>query len=156
KKRSADEANVATRGDRAKRRESTGSGKDTRGPKTIPVSEFKAGAVPLHVTVTRTSPAIEDNNNGAVDPGFLGVVALQPCTFTTGSYGWKGGKRLVIDVVNPISDEKKTVQVMLTINATVMGSKLGAGGKEAEVEVEVDSTTSDANAIEDEAVEVTD
>jgi hypothetical protein len=86
----------------------------TTAAQTIPVSEFKAGAVPLHVTVTRTSPAIEDNNNGAVDPGFLGVVALQPCTFTTGSYGWKGGKRLVIDVVNPISDEKKTVQVMLT------------------------------------------
>jgi len=83
------------------------------------------------------------------------VVALQPCTFATGSYGWKGSKRLVIDVVNPISDEKKTVQVMLTINATVMGSS--ASGKETEVEAEVDSTTSDANAIEDcGAVEVTD
>jgi len=154
KKRSADEADGATRGDSAKRRESTGPGKDTKGPKAIPVSGFKAGAVPLHVTVTRTSPTVEDNNSAAVDPGFLGAVALLPCTFTTGSYGWKGSKRLVIDIVNPISDEKTSVQVMLTINATVIGSKLA--GKETEVEAEVDSISSDANGTEDGgAVEVT-
>jgi len=155
KKRSADEADVATRGDSAKRRESTGPGKDTKGPKAIPVSRFKAGAVPLYVIVTRTCPTVEDNNSAGVDPDFLSAVALQPCTFTTGSYGWKGSKRLVIDIVNPISDEKKSVQVMLTINATVMGSKLA--GKETEVEAEVDSTSSDANDTEGSGtVEVTD
>ncbi|KAI9511352.1 hypothetical protein F5148DRAFT_358958 [Russula earlei] len=155
KKRSANEADVATRVDGAKRRESTGSGEDTKGrPKVaqaIPASAFKARAVPIHVTLTRTPSTVKDDNSASLapveDPGFLGAVALHPCTFTTGSYGWKGSKRLAINIVDPINDEKNTVQVMLTINATVMGSK--QAGKEAEVEAEINSTTRHANDVED-------
>jgi hypothetical protein len=152
KKRSADEADVATREDGVKRRENinNGSGKDvnvTGGLKVrvsksllgrdsdwswtcvarishltqagaIPASHFKARAVPLHVVVTRTPPATRDDNSASPAPvdntDLLGAVALQPCSFTTGSYGWKGSKRLVIDLVDPTGGEQKKVQVMLT------------------------------------------
>lgn len=145
KKRSADEADVATREDGAKRRESTGSGKDVKGGlkvclfqvylddsdwswtcritfltqvAAIPISDFKLRAFPLHVAVTRTPPAAADDSSASPAPvddtDLLGAVALQPCSFTTGSYGWKGSKRLVIDLVDPTGGEKKKVQVMLT------------------------------------------
>ncbi|KAH9999083.1 hypothetical protein BJV77DRAFT_940241 [Russula vinacea] len=122
KKRSADEADVATREDGTKRRESTGTGKDVKGglkvrvTRVIPASDFKARAVPLHVAVTRTPPAVRDDDSTSpapIDTDFIGAVALQPCSFTTGSYGWKGSKRLAIDVVDPTSGEKTKVQVML-------------------------------------------
>ena len=140
KKRSADEADVATREDGVKRRENTASGKDVKGglkvrffffkftwtaltshltqTGAIPASDFKARAVPLHVVVTRTPPAARDDDNASSAPvddtDLLGAVALQPCSFTTGSYGWKGSKRLAIDLVDPTGGEKKKVQVMLT------------------------------------------
>jgi len=142
KKRSADEANVAPREDGTKRRESTGSGKDVKGglkvrvplgdsnwsgisrishptqvARVMPASDFKARAVPLHVAVSRTPPAVRDDKSASpapIDTDFIGAVALQPCSFTTGSYGWKGSKRLAIDVVDPTSGEKTKVQVMLT------------------------------------------
>ncbi|KAI0279843.1 hypothetical protein BGY98DRAFT_1076880 [Russula aff. rugulosa BPL654] len=152
KKRSADEADVATREDGAKRRENTASGKDVKGGlKTgaIPASDFKARAVPLHVVVTRTPPAARDDDSASSAPvddtDLLGAVALQPCSFTTGSYGWKGSKRLAIDLVDPTGGEKKKVQVMLTINATVIGSKQAE--KEAEVEVDPDTNDADGGAI---------
>jgi len=44
----------------------------------------------------------------------LGAVALQPCSFATGGYGWKGKERLAINLIDPTSGEKKEVQVMLT------------------------------------------
>ena len=84
----------------------------------IPVSDFKARAVPLHAVVTRTPPAAKDDNSASPapvdDPDLLGAIALQPCSFTTGSYGWKGSKRLAIDLVDPTGGEKKKVQVLLT------------------------------------------
>jgi hypothetical protein len=66
--------------------------------------------------VTHTPPIIGEENDpsAAVDPGFLGALALQPSTFTTGSYGWKGSKRLTIELVDPDGEEKEKVQVMLT------------------------------------------
>lgn len=84
----------------------------------MPTSAFKERASPLHVTVSQTPPTVKEDDDGAssapVDPGFLGAVVLQPCTFTTGSYGWKGSKRLAIDIVDPTSGEETKVQVMLT------------------------------------------
>lgn len=67
--------------------------------------------------MTRTPPADRDDTGASaavIDSDFIGAVALQPCSFTTGSYGWKGSKRLAIDIVDPASGEKKKVQVMLT------------------------------------------
>ncbi|KAF8479109.1 hypothetical protein DFH94DRAFT_693481 [Russula ochroleuca] len=146
KKRSADEANVATREDGTKRRESTGSGKDVKGglkvARVMPASDFKARAVPLHVAVSRTPPAVRDDKSASpapIDTDFIGAVALQPCSFTTGSYGWKGSKRLAIDVVDPPAARKRRSR----INATVMGSKQAE--KEAGVEDEVNPATGDAD-----------
>jgi hypothetical protein len=144
-KRSADEADLATPDDGAKRRESPGTGKDPkRGPKVrvhlvvltalglitshttllvlrrpsqLRCSNLKAHAVPLHVTVTDTPPTARDDNSASpdsLDQGILGTVALHPCTFTTKSYGWKGSRRLAIDIVHPVSGEKNKVQVMLS------------------------------------------
>jgi hypothetical protein len=97
-----------------------------------------------------------------VDPGFIGNTTLVPTTFSTGSYGWKGTKRITIELENSEGGkEKEKVQVMLTyvflscviilrltasydpmfsINATVMGSKNassdGDGKEGAEGDVE--------------------
>jgi hypothetical protein len=70
----------------------------------------------LHVNVTHTPPIIGEENGpeAPADPGFLGALVLQPSTFTTGSYGWKGSKRFTIELVDPNSEEKEKVQVMLT------------------------------------------
>ena len=84
----------------------------------IPASAFKSRAVPLHVAVTRTPLAAKDDSSASPvpvdDTDLLGAIALQPCSFTTGSYGWKGSKRLAIDLVDPTGGKKKKVQVMLT------------------------------------------
>lgn len=112
----------------------------------IPASDFKALAVPLDVIVTCTPSAARNNNSASPAPvndtDLLGTVALQPCSFTTGGYGWKARERLAINLVDPTGGEKKKVEVMLTVNATVMGSKQA----EKEVEVEVDPDTSDADS----------
>ncbi len=87
-------------------------------PKAIPALDFKACADPLQVVVSCTPSAVRDNNSASPalvnDTGLLGAVALQPCSFTTGGYGWKGKERLAINLVDPTSGEKKEVQVMLT------------------------------------------
>lgn len=104
-----------------------------RGPKTtMAASQFTAQALPLHVNITHTPPVLDSSAEGKegatsvvhADPGFVGTTTLVPSVFSTGSYGWKGNKRLTIELPNPNGgDEKEKVHVMLTINATVMGSK---------------------------------
>ena len=103
---------------------------------------FKAKALPLHVNITHTPPVLAE---GAVqvqlnDPGFIGSATLTPTSFNTGSYGWKGSKRVTIEVENHETGEKEKVHVMMTcvyllsgglvaltrlhrFNATVVGSK---------------------------------
>jgi hypothetical protein len=84
----------------------------------IPASDFKALAVPLDVIVTCTPSAARNNNSASPAPvndtDLLGTVALQPCSFTTGGYGWKARERLAINLVDPTGGEKKKVEVMLT------------------------------------------
>ena len=82
----------------------------------VSASLFKACALPLHVNVTHTPPNTGEENGPSVakDSGFLGALTLQPSTFTTGSYRWKGSKRLTIELVDPDGEETKKVQVMLT------------------------------------------
>jgi len=52
--------------------------------------------------------------------------------FSTGSYGWKGNKRVTIEVPNPEGGEGEKLQVMITINAAVIGSKQAGKDEEAE------------------------
>ncbi|KAI0373222.1 hypothetical protein BV20DRAFT_1111564 [Pilatotrama ljubarskyi] len=113
-------------------------GRTKKGPKAnLAASAFKARALPLHVNITHTPPVLADDGTvslASTDPGFVGTTTLLPGTFATGSYGWKGSKRLTIEIQNPDGGEgaeKEKVHVMLTINATVMGSK-GAKDDEGE------------------------
>ncbi|CCO26195.1 hypothetical protein BN14_00213 [Rhizoctonia solani AG-1 IB] len=46
---------------------------------------------------------------------------MQPSTFNTGSYGWKGARRMTIPL--PGGAEGETVTVMINVNASVVGSK---------------------------------
>lgn len=113
----------------------------------LPASQFKAKALPLHVNVTHTPPSAGDDDtvpSTSADPGQLGSLTLVPSSFNTGSYGWKGSKRLTVELENDTGTKEK-VQVMLTyvvsnsyrlqacmilsdicifrINATVLNSK---------------------------------
>ncbi|KAK0185899.1 hypothetical protein F5146DRAFT_160480 [Armillaria mellea] len=108
-----------------------------RGAKaSLPASTFKSKALPLHINVTHTPPSIPDDESApatSADPGFLATLSLLPTSFATGSYGWKGTKRFAVELPNPDGgDEKEKVQVMLTVNAAVVGSKQ-APGEDAEV-----------------------
>ncbi|KAJ7778496.1 hypothetical protein B0H16DRAFT_888739 [Mycena metata] len=117
--------------------------------KAIPTSTFKSKALPLHVNLTHTPPTIADADTTPVaplDPGHLGSITLVPSTFKTGSYGWKGNKRLAIELLNPEGGDKEKVTVMLTINATVVGSK---GAKKEDGDEEKD----EEEAAEEEAAE---
>ena len=83
----------------------------------MPSSTFKSRALPLHVNVTHTPPVIggDDTKDVAqIDPGFIGSTTLVPSSFKTGSYGWKGSKRVTVELQNSESGEKEKVQVMLT------------------------------------------
>ncbi|VDC03907.1 unnamed protein product [Peniophora sp. CBMAI 1063] len=122
------------------------------GPKAPATAHFKKHALPLHVNITHTPPPIADDKESAAvaDPGFLGGVSLQPATFATGSYGWKGSKRLQIELDG--GDGKEKVHVMLNINATVMGSKAAGKDEEGgEVEGEADDAKENGAAEEEEA-----
>jgi len=128
-KRSSDGTAATTRSAKvAKKDDGTGSkGKGgKKGLKTnIAASAFLAKALPITVNITNTPPPITDENNvstTSADPGYIGGVKCLPSHFSTGSYGWKGGKRITIEVPNEAGELEK-VQVQVTINATVLGSK---------------------------------
>ena len=81
-------------------------------------SAFKSKALPLHVNITHTPPAIPDDDKTvtttAADPGSIGTATLIPTEFSTGSYGWKGSKRVTIEIPNPDGGEGEKVQVMIS------------------------------------------
>lgn len=118
-------------------------------------STFKSRAMPLHVSITTTAPAPEGQETASADPGFLASTTLSPSTFATGSFGWKGHKRMVVEVpkaegegegekvhvtLTYVLPDNITVVRMLTnrcrINATVIGSKDVKEGEEHEGEKE--------------------
>lgn len=160
RKRAAEEtAEGSTKTKKAARTEKNGD-RTKRGAKkatgaTLSGAEFKAKALPLHLNLTHTPPTIsneegsneKDNDEAALenatttgpsgDAGFIGNLTLVPSVFSTGSYGWKGNKRLTIELQDGDTDAeggKDKVQIMLTVNATVVGSKhaKSAKGKEEE------------------------
>ncbi len=67
-------------------------------------------------------------------PGFIGHLALAPTNFSTGSYGWKGAKKILVELKRSEGEggEKEKVWVQLNINATVLGSKEAAMQGESE------------------------
>ncbi|KAJ7853276.1 hypothetical protein B0H14DRAFT_2354371, partial [Mycena olivaceomarginata] len=66
----------------------------------------------------------------SLDPGHLSDLSLVLTSFKTGSYGWKGNKRLTVELVGAGGGEVDRVTVMLTINAIVVGSKAANEEKE--------------------------
>jgi hypothetical protein len=119
---------------------------------------FKSQAHPLHISITHTPPPVVEGSSENVpakstDSGFLAALSLQPSSFSTGTYGWKGSKRVTIEVDNPDTGEKEKLQVQLTcvfscphtpngrahmsssFNATVLGSK-GKDGEDEETKGE--------------------
>ncbi|KAJ7234311.1 hypothetical protein B0H12DRAFT_162491 [Mycena haematopus] len=121
----------------------------------IPTSEFKSKALPLHVNLTHTPPVLSNATDtvqaAPTDPGHLGSLTLVPKSFKTGSYGWTGTKRLAIELLNPDGGDKEKVNVMLTINATVMGSKDADGEKEEEKAEEKEEEKDEEAAAEEDA-----
>lgn len=115
----------------------TGRARGKGGPKTsLSAKTFKSQALPLHINVTHTPPPVVEESGEKVpgestDPGFLTALTLQPSSFSTGTYGWKGSKRVTIEVDNPETGEKEKLQVQLSFNATVLGSK-GKDGEDEE------------------------
>ncbi|KAG6887650.1 hypothetical protein C0992_011320 [Termitomyces sp. T32_za158] len=90
----------------------------------ISAETFKSTASPLHVNLTRTPPVnAEEIKVTSVDSGLIVNVTLAPSIFSTGSFGWKGSKRVTVELPSSNGGEKEKVQVMLTFNATVIGSK---------------------------------
>ncbi|TFK69653.1 hypothetical protein BDN72DRAFT_959431 [Pluteus cervinus] len=150
KRAAAEESGATTRASKAAKTDASATpAKPKRGGKkaakaALPASAFKAKAPTLHATISHTAPDGSPN-----DPGFLANFALTASSFSTGSYGWKGNKRFTVEISNPEGGEKENVQVQLSINATVVGSK---GAKEGEEETkEEDQPTEEAPAAEEDA-----
>ncbi|KAJ3524750.1 hypothetical protein NM688_g8509 [Phlebia brevispora] len=121
-KRSAEgEPGPATRSKAAK--------KDSESVKSAPdktdIEDFKAHALPPHVNITHTPSVVDDDSIevAQVDPGFIGSAALLPSSLSGGKYGWKGSKKVTVELQNSHNGEKEEVEVMLTIDATVLGKK---------------------------------
>jgi hypothetical protein len=77
-------------------------------------------------------PPIDKPAPATQAPGFIGHLALAPTNFSTGSYGWKGAKKILVELERSEGEEgeKEKVWVQLNINATVVGSK--EAGKQGE------------------------
>lgn len=62
-------------------------------------------------------PAKTLDASEALDSGAISTLTLLPSSFSTGSYGWKGSKKVWVELQNGEVDEdgkKEKVQVMLT------------------------------------------
>ncbi|KAG9012318.1 hypothetical protein FRB93_001740 [Tulasnella sp. JGI-2019a] len=100
---------------------------------TVPTTaQFKEHALPLHVNVTHTPPTVEapaeqaeTTPNTATDSGHAASITLTPSVFSTGSFGWKGSRKMAVELLNA-EGTKELVMVNMTFNATVVGSKPAA------------------------------
>jgi hypothetical protein len=79
--------------------------------------DFKAAALPLHVNIMHTPPPIDQVPAASETPGYLGHVVLTPSEFSTRSYGWKGSKKMLVQLENAEGEDKPKVWVQLNINA---------------------------------------
>ncbi|QRV86286.1 hypothetical protein RhiJN_14304 [Ceratobasidium sp. AG-Ba] len=103
---------------------------------TLSAEDFKAKALPIHLNLTHTPPKLAESTEesetpaepSSSDPGFIASIPMQPTVFSTGSYGWKGSRRLTI----PVGTDGETVTVMININAAVAGSKDASATAEKE------------------------
>jgi len=69
-----------------------------------------AKALPITVNITNTPPSVADEESvpaASADPGFIGGVKCLASEFSTGSYGWKGSRRVTIEVPNETGEMEK-------------------------------------------------
>lgn len=97
---------------------------------SMAASAFLANALPITANITHTPPPLIDVNANAnanekekdsdeamvstttADTGFISGLKLLTTTFQTGSYGWKGNKRVMVEIKNEKGEmEKVPVQV---------------------------------------------
>lgn len=96
----------------------------------LTASAFKSRAAPLHLALS-FNPFPGEGETVAVGEGeeqasILTTTTLTASSFSTGSFGWKGSKRIATPLKAPGEGgeaEEDTVHIMLTVNATVIGSK---------------------------------
>ncbi|KAI6151142.1 hypothetical protein BKA82DRAFT_4124427 [Pisolithus tinctorius] len=96
----------------------------------LTASAFKSRAAPIHLALS-FNPFPGEGETVAVGEGeeqasILTTTTLTASSFSTGSFGWKGSKRIAIPLKAPGEGgeaEEDTVHIMLTVNATVIGSK---------------------------------
>ncbi|KAH7107349.1 hypothetical protein BKA62DRAFT_683090, partial [Auriculariales sp. MPI-PUGE-AT-0066] len=136
RKRAAEAEETSTRAKKAAKTDhgetasSKTKGKRGAAAKSAPSFEsFKAKALPIHLTLSHSPPKIEQEDASKPrskgkdkDGGYIGHVALQPSMFGTGSYGWKGTKRIQVELEGE-DGKKEKVTVQIQINAPVHGSK---------------------------------
>ncbi|KAG8969482.1 hypothetical protein FRC03_002758 [Tulasnella sp. 419] len=96
----------------------------------LSAATFKEHALPLHIHVTHTPPTSTEPGSSSdptpkmsADPGHIASLTLVPTTFSTGSFGWKGSRRVEVELMNAESGKKEKVMVMMSFNASVVGSK---------------------------------
>ncbi|KAF4614948.1 hypothetical protein D9613_003324 [Agrocybe pediades] len=177
-KRAAEESKEeASRATKVAKTTKNGDAKKESAKAALTTEEFTQKALPIHVNITHSPPTIlregeidsegkeevvteTENATSATtsDVGFIGNLTLVPGSFSTGSYGWKGSKRLTVELQGGELDadgKQEKVQVMLSINATVLGSKPSKSDKpksgkkksededEADAEVDADEVASD-------------
>ncbi|EKM83127.1 hypothetical protein AGABI1DRAFT_69321 [Agaricus bisporus var. burnettii JB137-S8] len=78
---------------------------------TPPASIFTEKVLPLHANITHSPPnLLEDGESERVDdPGHIGTLTLVPCTFADGSLGWKGRRKVNVELLNIQPGEKAPV-----------------------------------------------
>ncbi|KAI6097920.1 hypothetical protein EV401DRAFT_2082393 [Pisolithus croceorrhizus] len=127
-----------------------GGAKGTARLKTgFTASAFKSRAAPLHLALSYNpfpgeGETVAVEASGGEEASILSTTTLTPSSFTTGSFGWKGSKRIAVSLKAPREGgeaEGDTVHIM--VNATVIGSKdakesaeEGEGAKESAEEGE--------------------
>jgi len=90
---------------------------DSKAPQKAPLSgdEFQKKALPLHVSLSHTPPSIKNQDEEPIDIGHIDNLTLLPTSFKTGNCGWKGNKRIIVELQNgdtgPDGKEKVTVQL---------------------------------------------
>ncbi|KAG1748910.1 uncharacterized protein EDB91DRAFT_1197557 [Suillus paluster] len=154
RKRAAEESPTEKRETRSAKVPKTESRKSTKGTgrkggsklkTSMGAATFKSRAESLYVNLTHTVPSA-DVEASEKDPGFMAAIELVTTSFSTGSFGWKGNKRMTVTLPQREGEEEaEKLHISLSINATVIGSKDAkdegeegeqAGEKEAEGEDE--------------------
>lgn len=69
-------------------------------------------------------PPIDQVAAASQAPGFMGHVVMTPSVFNTRSYGWKGSKKLLVELENSSGPEKTKVWVQLNVNAVSFHSSI--------------------------------